>query len=518
MNVLNNLKIGSRLTLIFALIITITSSGLIYISLRTKNIKKEVDLIYNVHLLSMEYLIEADRDAYQSSLALSHSLTQRSLEKKSDIEKNLGFVNENFLQVDQRFSKFEELSDVTKQNQNIRTTDLFHTSYSRWGKLSDEIIYLLNAGQTESAISLYFREYQEVFEEMRGTMDYFTTQSLESAQKAHDNSMRIARLILINSIILTFLIIIVITTLGILLTRSINRPINDSVNYITEISNGNLDLNLSKENLDRKDEIGILTKALQNMSEKLKEIVESILIGSENIASASQQMSKTSQMVSQSAYGQAASVEEISSSMEEMVSNIMQNADHSNQAEQIVNKAVLAINEGSHATVESVNSMRTIAEKVKVINDIAFQTNILALNAAVEAARAGEHGRGFAVVAVEVRKLAENSRVAAVEIDRLTVNGVKVAEIAGKRLTDIVPEIEKTAQLVQEIAMASQEQNSGADQVNNAIQQLNLGTQQNASTSEEMATSSEELAGQAEHLKDMISFFKIKSSQQKSYR
>jgi len=171
--------------------------------------------------------------------------------------------------------------------------------------------------------------------------------------------------------------------------------------------------------------------------------------------------------------------------------------------------ATEGIKQGSESTNIAVDAMKNIADKIKIVNDIAFQTNILALNAAVEAARAGEHGKGFAVVAAEVRKLAERSKIAADEIDLLSKNGVEVSEKAGKKLTEIVPEIEKTARLVQEIAAASNEQNSGADQVNNAIQQLNQVTQQNAAASEEMATSSEELSSQAEELKRIISFFKV---------
>ena len=195
--------------------------------------------------------------------------------------------------------------------------------------------------------------------------------------------------------------------------------------------------------------------------------------------------------------------------MEEMSANIQQNTDNAQETEKISLSATEKVKEGYKSAAISVNAMKEIAEKISIINDIAFQTNILALNAAVEAARAGEHGKGFAVVAAEVRKLAERSKIAADQIDQLSKNGVEISQKAGKQLEEVVPEIEKTAKLVQEITAASFEQNSGSNQINNAIQQLNQITQQNAAASEEMATSSEELAGQAEQLKNIISFFKL---------
>jgi methyl-accepting chemotaxis protein len=197
--------------------------------------------------------------------------------------------------------------------------------------------------------------------------------------------------------------------------------------------------------------------------------------------------------------------------MEEMVANIQQNTENARQTEKIALNAADGINKVNNASDQTLTYMREIADKVSIIGEIARQTNILALNAAVEAARAGEHGKGFAVVAAEVRKLAERSQVSAVDIERLTKNSVKATEESSKLLAAIVPEIGKTAKLVQEIAAASIEQNSGADQVNNAIQQLNQVTQQNAAVSEEMATSSEELATQAQRLLEMMSFFMLEA-------
>lgn len=253
----------------------------------------------------------------------------------------------------------------------------------------------------------------------------------------------------------------------------------------------------------------ILGQALTSMVENLREVVEAVKVAADNVAAASQETSSGAEELSQGATEQAASAEEASASMEQMVANIGQNAENAQETERIAMKSAEDAHEGGEAVAETVAAMKEIAEKISIIEEIARQTDLLALNAAIEAARAGEHGRGFAVVASEVRKLAERSQTAAGEIGQRSTSSVAIAEKAGQMLERLVPDIKKTAELVQEIAAASTEQNSGAEQVNTAIQQLDKVIQQSASAAEELSSTAEELSSQAEQLQDTMSFFNL---------
>lgn len=309
-----------------------------------------------------------------------------------------------------------------------------------------------------------------------------------------------------NSYIILAIGFILAISISIWIIRSISDSISQAKTAIKAISEGDLTISI---NTDNKDEIGEILMFLHNMVLKLKEVMTTVVTSADNIASASLQMSSTSQEMSQGTQEQAASAEQISSSMEQMASNIQQNTDNAQQTEKIAIKASDEMREGSMAVNQTVDSMKKIADKIGIIGEIARQTNLLALNAAVEAARAGEHGKGFAVVAAEVRKLAERSQVAAGEINELSISSVSIADKSGRLLEQIVPNIQNTAKLVQEITASNIEQSTGAEQINNSIQQFNKVIQQNAAGAEEIASSSEELSSQADHLRETISFFKI---------
>lgn len=308
---------------------------------------------------------------------------------------------------------------------------------------------------------------------------------------------------------LTFIMIVILIigiVLGYSISTSITRSIKQGLKIAQNISNGILH---RQREVSRKDEIGELMTALNRMNNQLKFIVEDITAGFENILNASNEMNRNATELSEAATDQAATTEEISSSIEELHANFLQNAENASITEQIAMASVEGIRDGNKATEMASKSLNSIIERIGFIGDLAFQTNILALNAAVEAARAGDHGRGFAVVAAEVKRLADSSKEAAEIINKVSRETVVASDQAGIKLNHIVPEIEKTAQLIQGIKLASNEQEAGINQINNAIQQLNNIAQQNAYSSENMANSSQNLSELADKLKKTISFFQI---------
>lgn len=315
-----------------------------------------------------------------------------------------------------------------------------------------------------------------------------------------------AKNMLINGLLMGFIGLLILAALIYYQANSIINPVYKAVELAQAIASGDLKNIII---VDRHDEFGNLQQALKQMNDKLIEIVNDLQQAIENLANVSAETNSIAREVSTGANELAASSEEVSSTMEQMVTNIEQNTHNAVETDNIAAMVAKNTEKVRISSGKSMDSINTIAARVKIINDIAFQTNLLALNAAVEAARAGEHGKGFAVVAAEVRKLAERSRNAAEEINTIAKNSVDVTVESTHLLNEIIPQIQKTSMLIQEIASASKEQGSGADQVNSAIQQFNTVTQQNVTVSERLSVNAGQMSEQANHLKNLAAYFKI---------
>ncbi len=316
-------------------------------------------------------------------------------------------------------------------------------------------------------------------------------------------SAKVRNYLVVGSILV---VLALVSAIYLLSWQFISRPLRNTLVFVQALGEGDLTRQI---HVDRLDETGRLLHAMKNMGERIKNVITDVKNAADNVASGSRQLSSGSEQMSQGTTEQAASAEEASASVEEMNATIRQNSDNALETEKIALKSAAHAAESGKAVSEAVVAMKDIAARISIIEEIARQTNLLALNAAIEAARAGEHGKGFAVVAAEVRKLAERSQVAAGEISGLSATSVEVAERAGDMLARLVPDIKKTAELVQEISSASREQTSGADQINSAIQQLNHVIQQNAGAAEEVSSTAEELSSQAGQLQETVSFFKV---------
>jgi len=533
------MKISLKLILSFALTtVLILIVGTFSIYKMTEMSNNIIGLTSN-WLPSIRELGSVSRDFAAMRRAQTASLIAKTDEEKNQAKKNVQNSVNRLLESQKRYEALISL-DVER-----RAYEDMIKNEKDYFTLIDTMNDLNRQGRTDEGHKLATVDLPKIAGAMQEAMDRCVEANNKgAADEGARGQAAFEQARLISLIVLTMAVVIGIL-LSVFIPRSIVNPLNKSVAFANQLAVGDL---TGKLDINATDELGVLADSLRNVAQAEKdvaalaehlakgdlraelkprseqdvllkslsamisgigEVVQEIQEGAENVAAGSEELSSTAQAISQGSTEQAAAVEESSSSMEEMASSIVQNADNAKQTEAIAFQSSRAAQESGQAVARTVEAMTNIAGKISIIEEIARQTDLLALNAAIEAARAGEHGKGFAVVASEVRRLAERSQAAAGEINQMSSESMAVAQKAGDLLEKLVPDIQKTAQLVQEIAAASAEQSSGASQVNKALQQLDQVIQQNASASEETASTSEELAAQAQRLTQVMQFFKL---------
>lgn len=396
--------------------------------------------------------------------------------------------------------------EVKQYLQNIDSSgQIYNQIIKHYNNIYENSVKIKNTQNIEEKQEIYLNQIMKSLLVINSNINLIKSKEVVNLSELIEQREFKARLVAFGA---TIVFVIIVIFLSMIIIRKFTEPIRSLKEFAEKVTNGDLSKTMP---VVGKDELAQLTDTINQMVIQLQNVMESITDSVNNFVSVSIQLKSNSLLLSQGASEQAASVEQVSSTMEEMLANIEQNTINAGDTEEIAFNVTEKASQGSQDMQKAVELLKTIAEKINIITDIAFQTNILSLNAAIEAARAGKYGKGFAVVAQEVGFLADKSKLSASEIEEISESSLKIADSASSLLEELVSEIQKTYDLIVNITISSVEQKDGATQVNISVQELNNITQQNAAASEQLATNAEELASQAEMVKEMVSFFTLQS-------
>ncbi|WP_306597774.1 methyl-accepting chemotaxis protein [Geothrix sp. 21YS21S-2] len=468
-------------------------------------------------------LAESDRFMFENATAPmknldaingNFQLVRNSLSKtiaapdKEKLAQVLAAYEKNWKLMQEAMTAYAKQASSADEKANLARLRELTVTYDR--EVAQPMIRFRNENKIADSVAVsYSPNVGKITSELNGVIEKMIRENVEEAEGIAAANAQTAHSASVQMTVAMGVGMLLAVGLGLLVTRLIKRQVGGEPAYaasiVRQVAEGNLALEVVTERGDTES----MMASIKVMVEKLSDVVGQVQESSDMLVGASEQLSATAQSLSQGASEQAASVEETSASMEEMSASIAQNNENAKVTGDLATHTAQDTREGGQAVKDTVGAMKQIAQKIAIIDDIAYQTNLLALNAAIEAGRAGEHGKGFAVVAAEVRKLAERSQIAAEEISGLASGSVELAERAGKLLDTIVPSIQKTSDLVMEIAAASAEQNSGVGQINDAIGQISQSVAQNAAASEELASTSEEVNAQAQEMQSTVAFFRL---------